>query len=146
VGGKNIWNTLKSFEVQKKIVMAIASFDSSSFFHDLAFGANADASGVAALLGALQALSKVDQASLQKQIVFALFTGESWGYIGSRAFVRDITDFTCYHGTMALRRHVLCCCLADAGAISTLQFLGLILAAVPIRIAHLFHSNISRSI
>ena len=33
--------------------------DSSSFFHQLSFGANNDAAGIVALLGALEALGKL---------------------------------------------------------------------------------------
>jgi len=109
LGGKNIWNSLKAVDAQRRIVMAVATFDSSAFFHDLAFGANADASGLVALLGAIEALAKVDLAQLKRQIIFAIFTAESWGYIGSRSFVKDISNFLCYSGMSryprAMRMH-----------------------------------------
>lgn len=33
--------------------------------------------------------------SLPRHIITALFTGEQWGYVGSRMFASDITNFKC---------------------------------------------------
>lgn len=79
--------------------MAIAALDSNAFFHDLATGADADMSGVVSLVLAANALSSLyrDGAPnlLERQILFAFFVGESFGYIGSERFVYDITQFEC---------------------------------------------------
>jgi hypothetical protein len=34
-------------------------------------------------------------AALPKQILFAFFDGEQWGYLGSRAFLEDVASFHC---------------------------------------------------
>jgi hypothetical protein len=47
-------------------------------------------SGVIALLAAAQALGEFDKSGWTKQLVFAFFAGESWGYIGSSRFVYGI--------------------------------------------------------
>lgn len=47
---------------------------------------------------------------LPKQIVFALFNGESFGYVGSRKFVHDISNFTCDLVSGSRCRFVACSC------------------------------------
>jgi nicastrin len=47
--------------------------------------------GLVALLGAVDALSRVDGISnLKKQLVFLVLTGETWGYLGSRRFLHEL--------------------------------------------------------
>ncbi|KAK7285267.1 hypothetical protein RJT34_20032 [Clitoria ternatea] len=47
--------------------------------------------GLIALLAAVDALSHLDGlADLDKQLVFAVFTGEAWGYLGSRRFLEEL--------------------------------------------------------
>lgn len=97
LGGYSTWSVLgRQLNESTPFVFAVAGADSSSFFHDFVAGADADVSGVVSLLAAASALSKVaDVTSLPKQIAFALFEGESWGYLGSRRFVHDIAWFQC---------------------------------------------------
>ena len=67
-------------------------------FHGLAFGADATASSLAALLGAAEALSRFPAAAaLPLQIVFAAFEGESYGRLGSRRFLAELggANFSC---------------------------------------------------
>jgi nicastrin len=53
-------------------------------------------SGAVALLAAAHSLAKVEnKTGFPKQILFTFFTGESWGYLGSKRFVHDIQYFHC---------------------------------------------------
>jgi nicastrin len=96
LGGKSIWSAFGPIDPNKEIILAIAQIDSNAFFHDLAVGADSSMSGAIALLLAAKQLQYAFQKNLlTKQLVFAFFTGEAWGYIGSKRFVKDITSFTC---------------------------------------------------
>ncbi|XP_047313488.1 nicastrin [Impatiens glandulifera] len=75
----------------KPIILAVASMDSSSLFRDKNFGADSSISGLIALLAAIDALSHVNGSQdFGKQLVFVFFTGESWGYLGSRRFLLEL--------------------------------------------------------
>ena len=97
LGGRNVWATLNEIESSSsdRLILATAGIDSSAFFHDQAIGSDADISGTVALLGAIEALGKVNADSWVKQPLFVLFTGEAFGFIGSHSFVKDISNFTC---------------------------------------------------
>jgi len=96
VGGYSVWASFGDPNSTRPIVAGIAMSDSTAMFHDMAYGVDSDTSGVVVLLAAAQALSTVPGVTnLEKQIVLALFTGECWGFVGSRNFVQDITNFTC---------------------------------------------------
>lgn len=65
--------------------------DSASFFRDKSLGADSPISGLIALVAAVDALSRVDGlGDLNKQLVFLIFTGEAWGYLGSRRFLLEL--------------------------------------------------------
>ncbi|KAL3822337.1 hypothetical protein ACHAXA_002652 [Cyclostephanos tholiformis] len=81
-------------------VLVATSMDSTSMFHDLSPGANSAASNVLALLMAANLVgSHIDDDvldSLNGRIVFSFFQGESYGYIGSRRFLKDVVSgFQC---------------------------------------------------
>ncbi|KAL0430470.1 UNVERIFIED_CONTAM: Nicastrin [Sesamum radiatum] len=79
----NISSSLKA----KPIILAMTSMDSASFFRDKSLGAESPISGLIALLAVVDALSHLDGLEeLNKQLVFVVLTGESWGYLGSRRF------------------------------------------------------------
>uniref|UniRef100_A0A0E0K513 Nicastrin n=1 Tax=Oryza punctata TaxID=4537 RepID=A0A0E0K513_ORYPU len=96
LGGQSVWTSLplisnSSTKHQKPIIMVTASQDSASFFRDRSLGADSPISGLIALLTAVDALSHLhDISNLKKQLVFAVFNGEAWGYLGSRKFLQDI--------------------------------------------------------
>ncbi|CAM0944287.1 unnamed protein product [Alopecurus aequalis] len=98
LGGQSVWASLPpmsnaSMEHQKPIIMVVASQDSASFFRDLSLGADSPISGLIALLTAVDALSHVHNLSkLKKQLVFAAFDGEAWGYLGSRKFLQELDE------------------------------------------------------
>lgn len=96
LGGYSVWSSLPPINVsssnnRKPIVLTVASMDSASFFRDKSFGADSPISGLVALLGAVDALSRVEGLSnLKKQLVFLVLTGETWGYLGSRRFLHEL--------------------------------------------------------
>ncbi|XP_006403782.2 nicastrin isoform X2 [Eutrema salsugineum] len=96
LGGYSVWSSLPPINVsssnnRKPVVLTVASMDSASFFRDKSFGADSPISGMVALLGAVDALSRVDGFSnLKKQLIFLVLTGETWGYLGSRRFIHEL--------------------------------------------------------
>lgn len=97
LGGYSVWSSLPPVQVssssEKKIVLAITSMDSASFFRDKTLGADSPLSGLLTLLAAVDALSNVSNAdSWDKQLVIAVFTGEAWGYLGSRRFLYELAN------------------------------------------------------
>ncbi|CAH9138973.1 unnamed protein product [Cuscuta epithymum] len=96
LGGYSVWSALPpikiSSEKSRPIILAVASMDSASFFRDTSIGADSSISGLISLLAAVDALSRVECSSknLNKQLVFVVFTGESWGYLGSRRFLLEL--------------------------------------------------------
>lgn len=96
LGGYSVWSSLppiniSSLKPQKPILLVLASQDSASFFRDKSLGADSPLSGLIAMLAAVDALSHVDGLDeLKKQIVFAAFTGEAWGFLGSRRFLLEL--------------------------------------------------------
>lgn len=96
LGGYSVWSSLppinnSSLELSKPVILTVAAMDSASFFRDKSLGADSPISGLISLLAAVDALSHVDGLDLlNKQLVFLIFTGESWGYLGSRRFLLEL--------------------------------------------------------
>ncbi|CAB4304259.1 unnamed protein product [Prunus armeniaca] len=96
LGGYSVWSSLppinfSSSEQSKPIILVVASMDSASFFRDKGLGADSPISGLISLLAAVDALSHVDGLDdYHKQLVFIVFTGEAWGYLGSRRFLLEL--------------------------------------------------------
>ncbi|KAM7519844.1 hypothetical protein LguiB_018806 [Lonicera macranthoides] len=96
LGGYSVWSALppisiSSPESSKPIILAMTSMDAASFFRDKSLGAESPISGLISLLAAVDALSRVDGLNkLPKQLVFGVFTGEAWGYLGSRRFLHEL--------------------------------------------------------
>eukprot|EP00636_Phaeomonas_parva_P005856 CAMPEP_0118884860 /NCGR_PEP_ID=MMETSP1163-20130328/23569_1 /TAXON_ID=124430 /ORGANISM="Phaeomonas parva, Strain CCMP2877" /LENGTH=788 /DNA_ID=CAMNT_0006822765 /DNA_START=235 /DNA_END=2601 /DNA_ORIENTATION=- len=102
LGGQSSWATFGPVDARDK-VFGVCNMDASALFHDAAAGANAAAASVLTLLTAADLLadSGVNLDALPLQIALAAFQGEAWGRIGSRAFARDISNFTCAHDAPA---------------------------------------------
>jgi len=102
LGGQSAWGLFGPPDSRPK-VLAMANMDATALFHERASGANAAAATIAAMLTAADLLadSGVDLDAMPLQIGFALFQGEKWGRIGSRAFAADISNFTCLHDAPA---------------------------------------------
>ncbi|XP_043695678.1 nicastrin [Telopea speciosissima] len=100
LGGYSVWSSLPPINIStskqpKPILLTVASMDSASFFRDKSFGADSPLSGMIALLAAVDALSRIDGINaLSKQLVFMVFTGEAWGYLGSRRFLAELEMHT----------------------------------------------------
>ncbi|KAL5574330.1 hypothetical protein UlMin_023927 [Ulmus minor] len=96
LGGYSVWSSLppintSSSDQAKPIILTVASMDSASFFRDKSLGADSPISGLIALLAAVDALSHLAGLDdLNKQLVFLVLTGESWGYLGSRRFLHEL--------------------------------------------------------
>ncbi|XP_026407913.1 nicastrin-like [Papaver somniferum] len=96
LGGYSVMSSLPPIDVSstqkpKSIVLAMASIDSASFFRDKSPGADSPLSGMISLVAAVDALSHLgDLDELNKQLVFLFFTGEAWGYLGSRRFLAEL--------------------------------------------------------
>ncbi|EPS72923.1 hypothetical protein M569_01828, partial [Genlisea aurea] len=92
LGGYSVWSALppinpSSSSNVKPLIMTMASMDSASFFRDQSLGAESPISGLIALLAVVDSLSRLGGLDkLNKQFVFVVFTGEAWGYLGSRRF------------------------------------------------------------
>ncbi|XP_040950584.1 nicastrin isoform X3 [Gossypium hirsutum] len=96
LGGYSVWSAVppinnSSSNQSKPIILTVASMDAASFFRDKSLGADSPISGLISLLAAVDALSHVDGLdNLNKQLVFLVFTGEAWGYLGSRRFLLEL--------------------------------------------------------
>ncbi|CAO2816400.1 unnamed protein product [Amaranthus hypochondriacus] len=96
LGGYSVWSSLppiieSSSDVAKPIILAMASMDSASIFRDKSLGADSPLSGLVTLLAAADALSRSDYLkNFKKQLVFLILTGEAWGFLGSRRFLREL--------------------------------------------------------
>ncbi|XP_071696314.1 nicastrin isoform X2 [Rutidosis leptorrhynchoides] len=99
LGGYSVWSALQTngsdSSKEKPIVLAVSSMDSASFFRDKSPGAESPLSGFISLLAAVDALSRIEGLdTLDKQLVFVVFTGEAWGYLGSRRFLLELSQHT----------------------------------------------------
>jgi nicastrin len=80
--------------------------DATSMFHDLAPGANTAAANTLTLMMAAyligQNVMDATLDALPNRIVFGFFQGESYGYMGSRSFLKDVMGFECNDGMTKL--------------------------------------------
>ena len=98
LGGRSVISSLSSPRHSAPIVLAVASIDSSAFFSELSVGANSEMSSLVVLLTAYDSLrtNSFSLVDLPNQVLFGFFNGEAYGYIGSRKFVSDLTEFECF--------------------------------------------------
>ncbi|XP_022743603.1 nicastrin-like isoform X2 [Durio zibethinus] len=114
LGGYSVWSALPpidrlSSNQSKPIILAVASMDAQSFFRDKSLGADSPISGMISLLAAVDALSHVDGLDdLNRQLVFLVFTGEAWGYLGSRRFLLELDQQSdAVHGLKSTLMHLV---------------------------------------
>jgi nicastrin len=107
LGGTSVWATAGSppnpgqngrkASSQRPVLLFAAGMDSTSLFHDVSPGSNTAASNILTMLMAAKLIGSnvFDQAlnQLPNRLVFALFQGESYGFVGSRSFLRDVTSY-----------------------------------------------------
>jgi nicastrin len=82
---------------RKPVLLVGATMDGSSMFHELSPSASSAASNIlvtllAAKLVGLYVDADTLENTLSKQIVFSLFQGDSYGFMGSRRFLRDVLN------------------------------------------------------
>uniref|UniRef100_A0A3Q3X7Z9 Nicastrin n=1 Tax=Mola mola TaxID=94237 RepID=A0A3Q3X7Z9_MOLML len=100
LGDYNVWastrplnNTAKGHKMWESVVIAAARLDSRSFFFDIAPGAESGVSGFITLLAAAHALrNATQQAPPNRTILYTLFQGETFDYIGSSRMVYDMQN------------------------------------------------------
>ena len=111
MGGQTVWASSTPLwanftdQVQepnkRQYIMAVAAADALAQFHDLAFGADAAASGVVAVIAAASALGEGHRqgrwnlTQLPLGMLWGAFQGEQLGRLGSRQWVQDVETFTC---------------------------------------------------
>lgn len=106
LGGASVWAmggstpNANNDNSNKNVIIVSASMDSTSLFHDIVPAANTAASNILTVLLASKLvgenLNSGTLDNLSKKIVFALFQGESYGFMGSRSFFNDVIgEFSC---------------------------------------------------
>jgi nicastrin len=99
LGGTSVWATAGSPPPSdntnnRPVVLVGAGMDSTTLFHETTPAANAAAANIVVMLLAAKLLGEnVDDAALDalpNRIGFALFEGETYGFMGSRNFLRDV--------------------------------------------------------
>ncbi len=127
VSSQNIVGEIAGSEHPEEVVLLGAHLDS----WDLSAGINDDGFGVAAVLGAAQALV-ASRIAPKRTIRFVLFTGEEQGLLGSRAYVDR---------HRAEMKDVLCAFVLDwgGGPVTKLVLAGHDELAAPLE--ELFHAN-----
>ena len=95
----NIWGSLKPMnhsEVipEKSVIIVATRMDAASMFDNISPGANSAISGLVTLMIAAEAIYKMKEeiikSGTQKNVLFVIFQGETWGYIGSSRMVWDM--------------------------------------------------------
>lgn len=77
----------------RPVVVLATGLDATTLFHDVVPGANSAASNILTLLMAAKLLGSVGDNLLDKlpyRVLFGFFQGESYGFLGSRNFLRDV--------------------------------------------------------
>lgn len=92
----NIWGTVKPMNISedipdKSVIIVAARMDAASMFDNISPGANSAVSGLVTLMAAAEALynykDKIMESGNDKNILFVIYQGETWGYIGSSRMV-----------------------------------------------------------
>ncbi|XP_071515455.1 nicastrin [Panulirus ornatus] len=92
----NIWGTVKPMNSSvdipdKSVVIVAARMDAASMFDNISPGANSAVSGLVTLMAAAEALynykDDIMASGNDKNILFVIYQGETWGYIGSSRMV-----------------------------------------------------------
>jgi hypothetical protein len=96
VGGVSLVASLSSgaeLRAAKEVIVVMSSVDSNGIMQTRAPGAVSDMSGAVALVAAFHALGAAyGKATAQRPAVFHWFNAEAWGYIGSKQFVKWLTE------------------------------------------------------
>lgn len=90
IGGQSVWSG--DTQSSKPIILITTALDSLSDFYDSSNPADAGVT-LSIVLTLAKALSDVE--SMDSEVMFAFFQGESWGRVGSRRFLQEIQHFQC---------------------------------------------------
>lgn len=90
IGGQSVWSG--NIHSSKPILLITAALDSLSDFYDSSNSADAGVT-LSIVLTLAKALSGVE--SMDAEVMFAFFQGESWGRVGSRRFLNEVQHFQC---------------------------------------------------
>lgn len=90
LGGTSVWASTET-NSQNPVFLVAGGMDSTSFFHEATPGANTAATNIITILMAAKLVGNIeDKSAFQANIVFALFQAETYGFAGSRRFLRDV--------------------------------------------------------
>jgi len=98
LGDQNVFGFLRDPQSPppsaSSVVIVSARLDTTSFFENVYPGADSPASGIVALLATAHTLKKVEAKikAASKNVLFTLFNGESFDYLGSNRVVFDMTS------------------------------------------------------
>jgi len=105
IGGQNVLGLLRPYKKDETtmetddVVMVAAAADAASLFNDLSFGADASAAAIATTIAAAELVGRTvstadrnDKSKFEKNIMFTLFAGEHYGYIGSSSMGNRMTE------------------------------------------------------
>ncbi|KAF2074715.1 hypothetical protein CYY_003991 [Polysphondylium violaceum] len=96
IGGKSIWTSFSPvLNQEKEIILVMVPMDTNAYFHDMAIGADASTFAQVILISMVETFSRMDKTSWNKEVIFATWDTERWGYIGSTKFVDDLLNFKC---------------------------------------------------
>lgn len=97
LGGTSVWSSFSSNirpDDGKDIIFLSTRLDSKAFFSEFAVGTSSIIPSIVSALGVAHALwdSAIDFNSLNKHIVLSFFDMETYGFSGSKRFVKDILE------------------------------------------------------
>ena len=93
IQGTNLLVAPQNLTRRLPVVLAVAQLDSDALVRDEAYGATAQTATVIALLAAVKALKDHPAPASRpavRDVAFAMFDAESWGYTGSRKWIHDL--------------------------------------------------------
>ena len=96
IQGTNLLGAPQNLTHNLPLVLAVVQLDSDALVREEAYGATSPTASVVALLGAIQALKEQPgRTRAARDVAFAMFDAESWGYTGSRKWVADVRCVCC---------------------------------------------------
>lgn len=114
--GKNIFGTLyprqiissenRTIDVTEKFILISARFDTATGFDGLGLGAMDSLTSAATLVTAAHFLRKITSGIKDVNVIFILFNGESFDFIGSQRFIYDLKKSNTFPSPMTRTRPI----------------------------------------
>ncbi|KAF7987839.1 hypothetical protein HCN44_003702 [Aphidius gifuensis] len=93
LGDENIFLPLSPLtNKSESVVIVTAKFDATSLFDGISPGANSAVTGFVTLIATAYYLTQLNATINSKNVLFTLFNGESFDYIGSSKFIYDLKN------------------------------------------------------